>query len=113
MAEDSANLLVGVGGGTPDKAWAQAYRALDHGAAKSACQQARNLGFPSGLATVAEDFVLLQVQRHDADYDPTKIITRASALTAVSQAQTAITALKAAQKRDRLAFAVLLLMKRR
>lgn len=113
IAEDGANLLVGAGANVPDKAWAQAYRALDHGTAKAACQQVRNLGFPPAFATVADEFVSLQTQRHEADYDPLKVFTRASALTAISQAETAIVALKAAQKRDRRAFTVHLMMKRR
>jgi uncharacterized protein (UPF0332 family) len=111
IAEDGADMLAG--GGAGDGAWAQAYRALDHGAAKTACQQVRNLGFPPEFATIADEFVSLQAQRHEADYDPLKALTRASALTAIGQADAAIAALRSASRKDRRAFAVHLLMKRR
>lgn len=113
MAEDAANLLVGKGATAPDKAWAHVYRALEHGAAKKACEQARNLGFPEALVAVADDFVALQANRHAADYDPKRKLIRADALEAISQAKVAIEALHKANGKDRKAFAVQVLLKRR
>jgi hypothetical protein len=41
MAKIAADMLVGVGPNRPDKAWTQAYRALQHGDAKTpACRHA-------------------------------------------------------------------------
>src|SRR5262245_24760415 len=46
MAKDVADLFAGAGPNRPDKAWRHAYRALDHGTAKNACAEVRNLRFP-------------------------------------------------------------------
>jgi uncharacterized protein (UPF0332 family) len=113
IAEDAANLLVGVRVNALDKAWAQAYRALEHGAAKNACKEVRNLGFPTELAVVAELFISLQEKRHSADYDPMLTLSRADAMEWISLATTAIEALSKADRGHRKAFAVHVLMKRR
>lgn len=113
MAKDAADLLVGVGSDRPDKAWTHVYRSLQHGDAKSACEAVRNLNFPGTIKSCADTFVALQQRRHDADYDPDCRVTRADALDAVLQAERAISALKSAPKRDRKAFAVQILFKRR
>jgi hypothetical protein len=51
-------------------AWGQVFRALEHGFAKNACLQARNLGLPAAIIAFADAFTALQEQRHQADYDP-------------------------------------------
>lgn len=113
LAKDAADILIGVGPDRPDKAWAQVYRALQHGDAKNACTQARNLGFPATIVTCAEAFLALQESRHSADYDPDHRLLRADALRAIGLAESAINALRSAPKKDRRAFAVLLLLRRR
>jgi hypothetical protein len=113
MAKDAADVLVGVGAARPDNAWTQAYRALQHGEAKNACLQVRRLGFPAGIVACAEAFVLLQERRHSADYDPNHRVVRADALSAIGYAQSAIEALISAPRKDRKAFAVLLLFRKR
>jgi uncharacterized protein (UPF0332 family) len=113
LARDAANLLVGVGVARADKAWTQTYRALDHSAAKKACGQLRTLGFPPELCECGDMFVQLQQARHDADYDPDHRVSRAEALNAIQSAATAIQKLAASSRRDRKAFAVQLLLKRR
>ncbi|MBI1779272.1 MAG: hypothetical protein HYR63_28400 [Proteobacteria bacterium] len=112
MARDAADLLLGVGQDRPDKAWAQTYRALEHGFAKNACGQVRGLGFPPDICSCADAFVSLQQARHDADYDPSHRVTRAVALAAVAQAEQAIGCLRTAPRKDRKAFAVQLLLKK-
>ena len=77
FARDAANLLVGGAGKELEAAWAQTYRALDHGAAKKACAQVRVPEFPLPICAAAEVFVTLQQHRHDADYDPSMIFKRA------------------------------------
>jgi hypothetical protein len=113
LARDAADLLVGTGQNRADEAWAQTYRALEHGFAKHACSQARALGFPHRICTCADAFVTLQQARHDADYNPNHRILRADALSAIALAEQAIRDLKSSQRRDRKAFAVLLLLKKR
>jgi hypothetical protein len=113
MAKDAADLLVGVGTNRPDKAWRHAHRALDHGAAKNACAEVRNLGFPEEILTCADEFVKLQKARHPADYDPFHKVRRQHAMACVSNADKAIRALKFASRKDRRAFAVQLLLKKR
>lgn len=113
MAKDAADLLVGVGANRPDKAWTQTYRALQHGDAKAACEAVRKLNFPNTIKTCADAFVALQQKRHEADYDPDYRVLRADALDAIQQAEDAIRNLKASPRRDRLAFAVQILMKKR
>ncbi len=113
IAHDAADLFAGAGGQRSEAAWTHAYRSLDHGFAKGACQRVRGLGFPSGLCACADAFVTLQVARHDADYDPALRLSRADALTHVALAEEAIAQLRAAERADRRAFAILLLLKRR
>lgn len=113
MAKDAADMLLGVGPTRPDRAWTQVYRALDHGVAKSACQAVRNLNFPAGIRSCADAFVSLQQKRHDADYDPDHRVMRADALSAIQEAENAIRSLVASPKRDRTAFAVQILLKKR
>ena len=49
--------------------WHGAYRALEHGRARSACRQAQNMPeFPAGIRNFADVFVVSQVERQKADY---------------------------------------------
>lgn len=113
FAQSSADLLVGTGAARSDGAWTQTYRALDHGFAKKACGQASALSFPTDIVNAADQFVLLQEERHSADYDPDARYTRAQVLQLIQDAESAIAALKNAPKKDQRAFAVLLMLKRR
>jgi uncharacterized protein (UPF0332 family) len=113
LAKEAADLLVGAGAMRAEKAWVHAYRALEHGFAKNACKEAKNLGFPPGIAVCANDFVELQEARHRADYDPAARFSRAEALGWVARAEAAIRELRAEPRRDRKAFAVHLLLRRR
>ncbi len=106
-------MLVGVGPNRPDKAWKHTYRTLQHGDAKSACEAVRKLDFPNSIKSCADAFVALQQKRHEADYDPDYRVLRADALDAIQQAEDAIRDLRASPRRDRLAFAVQILMKKR
>ncbi|MEX2647574.1 MAG: hypothetical protein WD673_01015 [Alphaproteobacteria bacterium] len=113
LAQNAADCLAGTGAKRPAKAWSQAYRALEHGFAKSACEQARSLGFPPTICSCADAFVTLQQARHDADYDPHYRVLRDEALAAIALAEQAIQDLKASARSDRLGFAVQLLLKKR
>lgn len=113
IARDAADLLVGAGANKAGRAWTQTYRALEHGFAKSACQQVRNLGFPPAIIACADAFVALQEARHNADYDPDHRVTRAQALNNIAQAKSAVLYLKSAPRKDRKAFAIQLILKKR
>lgn len=113
LAREVADLLVGVGQNRPDRAWAQVYRALQHGEAKNACIQVGNLGFSGDIIDLAKPFVALQELRHRADYDPEYRLQRADAITAIELAEGAMERLKSATRKERRAFAVLLIFKRR
>lgn len=113
MARNAADMLVGVGSDRPDKAWTQVYRSLEHGPAKNACKELRNLGFPAALIGCGDAFVQLQQARHDADYDPDHSVNLATALAMTELAENAVRDLKASPRKDRKAFAVQVLLKRR
>ena len=108
-----ANLLVGTKVKISENAWAQTYRALDHGFAKSACAQVRNLGFSIEICLAAEAFVSLQERRHEAVYNPLPSFSRGDAIYAIELAESTLAALKSCGRKDRRAFAVRLLLRRR
>jgi hypothetical protein len=114
IAKNAADCLVGVERAhRPDRAWLQAYRALDHGSAKTACEAARNMPFPPNIKSCADAFVELKQARESADYDPRHRLTRAETLEAVEKAREAISALRQSAVIDRRAFAVHVLMRKR
>ena len=50
FCQNCADTLVGTSKRKrPNRAWQQVYRGLDHGAARSACEAARNIGFPQQI----------------------------------------------------------------
>jgi uncharacterized protein (UPF0332 family) len=113
LARNGADVLVGAGIDRASQTWAHVYRALDHGFAKNTCREARALAFPLEIKDCATRFVELQEARHKADYDPRARFTRADALHWVNRAEAAIVRLRSAPRRDRTAFAVQLLLKKR
>lgn len=113
VANEAADLLVGGGSARADRAWSHVYRGLEHGFAKNACKEVSKLGFPVGIMICASEFIELQEARHNADYDPRARFTRAEALQWTSRAEAAITGFRVTPRRDRKAFAVQLLLKKR
>lgn len=111
LAENAADLLVGVGQGRGNEAWVHVYRALDHGFAKSVCRELRKL--PPAVTGCADEFIELQEIRHKADYDPGARFTRAEALDWVNRSEAAIAKLQSASRGDRKAFSVQLLLRKR
>lgn len=114
IAQDVADLFVGAAQRPQSDAWVRAYRALQHGEAKTACQQIRSAGvLPPAIIRCANAFILLQEQRHSADYDPAHRVLRADALEAIRLAEAAIHDLKSADRNDRRKFAAQLVFRRR
>jgi len=100
--------------GRTERAWAQAYRALNHGSVKNACkncaeQLGAGAGFPQDIIDFASFFVTMQQERHDADYNPIKRYKREDVLLLISSAQIAIENFENADLRHKKAFAALIL----
>ncbi len=84
---------------------------MEHGFAKNACNRARSLGFPPDIVAFADSFVLMQEERHRADYDPNARLNVGESLLLIRICEYAIASLKKAPRRDRRAFAALVLLK--
>lgn len=115
LARNGADLLAGERGSARSRqAWRQVYRALEHGAAKNACQNQSIISqFPRPIEDFADLFVKMQIKRHDADCDPTKRYTRSEVLRDIVDVETALAAFAAQPRRDRQAFSVYVLFKAR
>jgi uncharacterized protein (UPF0332 family) len=113
LAKECADLLVGTGQARNLSCWRHVHRALDHGFAKSSCERVASLRFPPQIVQFATTFIAMQEQRHTADYDPTSRFTRAEVISLIDGVEQAIADYKAAPRPDKLAFAVLVLLKRR
>ena len=94
----------------PNRAWRQAYRALDHNRAKSRCS---NLGmmnlFPSAIQNFGEHFIEMQRQRHLADYDPLTGFRRSQVQQLIEETAGRIREFNAVDTSDRLAFSAYIL----
>ncbi len=115
ICQSNADTLVGENPQDRDQsAWRQAYRALEHGYARRRCQSAQSDSrFSPAVCELADLFVLLQVRRHRADYDPDDSFTQQEVLAAVTQVEDVISDFRASPARERRAFAVYLLMRER
>ncbi len=70
-------------------------------------------GFPKPVADFAVMFVAMQAKRHEADYDPMKVFTKAGVGADVTLARSAIDTFKSAKAADRRAFCVHVLFRDR
>ncbi len=113
LARECADSFVGTGRARGTPAWVHVYRALEHGLAKGACLQARNLGLPPNIIAFADAFTALQEQRHRADYDPVARFSRADVIDWITLADAAIRSLRSVTRTERRYFAVLVLLRRR
>lgn len=69
--------------------------------------------FPEAIQDFANTFVEMQAKRHEADYDPASRLTLSVAIADIDAAEDAMKKLSAADKPDRRAFAVFVLLKQR
>ena len=68
LAASAADLFIGA---VRNPAWHRAYRALEHGGARRACQHGQAMReFPEEVRDFARAFVVLQKARQEADYAP-------------------------------------------
>ena len=109
-----ANMVVGSTPGSRDEeAWRQTYRALEHGRARSQCENRTILRFTTAICNFGEKFVKMQSQRHLADYAPEASFEREEVLQMIDEAEQAISEFDALPSLDRRAFAVYLLFRTR
>ena len=112
LATSNANMLVGPPGAhRSQSAWRQAYRALQHGAARQRCErQGMIIKFPDEIQDFAERFVDMQQKRHEADYDPDATFSKSDVIQDITDAEDVIRCFNSVPVRDRRAFAVYLLL---
>lgn len=115
LAQCCADLLIGSAGAMRSKpAWNQVYRALDHGSAKYACENKKVIAkFPKEIQDFANMFVMMQIERHDADYDPDKRFFKSAVLTTIAASEVVMADFATAPSKDRRAFAAWVLFKQR
>jgi len=113
LAGECADLFIGGGAARKSSSWVHVHRALEHGFAKNACSQARVLAFPPAIMRFAERFILMQEHRHDADYDPSARYARADVIAFIDDVDRAMRDFKSSPRPDRLAFAALVLLRKR
>lgn len=69
--------------------WTQVYRGLDHGPAKSRCNNNQETGkFVPEIRKFAEVFVDLQQHRHEADYNPDAVFNQSQVQQFITEAET-------------------------
>ena len=109
LAGTAADLLTGSSSGSP-----QVYRALEHGRARSACQQQDVMRtFPTKVRTFGDTFVDLQKARQQADYAHEGEYSKPDALDVIDTVEDVINDFEQADIGDRRSFAVHVLFKRR
>ena len=112
LAGTAADLLIGR---NRSEAWHRAYRALEHGSAKSACRNRQAMQrFPPEIQGVADTFVALQKARQGADYAlDGGVYLKSDILGDVASAEYAITQFEQAGAQRRRDFAAHVLFRRR
>ncbi len=112
LARSCADLLVGGPGSARDlAAWTRVYRALQHGTVRQRCNNlSRMQDFPVQIQDFGGVFIQMQLQRHDADYNPDAEFTRQQVITNINEVENAINGFARAPVKDRRAFAVYVLM---
>ncbi len=105
-------LIGGSGSNSSNKAWHQAYRAVNHGASKQACNQTNIIGkFPDPIQDFAHLFKTAQKKRHQADYDPYVRYVKSSVKSDIDWARDVIRNFTKSHIKDRRAFCAYLVFK--
>ena len=117
VSNSNADTLIGA---TPtarrSEEWTATHRALNHGTAKSQMlNKSRMSTFHADIQDFAETFIELQVQRHEADYNPNPAapLTRTQTMRNIRRARDATQTFLAATPQERRRFATHLLFARR
>ena len=112
LANCCADLLVGSSGSDrSEPAWIQTYRALQHGTARSRCNnQVIIRRFPVEIQEFAHQFTRMQRKREDADYDPSLILAYTDVIGDIELTEQRIARFNSVPDKDRRAFAVYILL---
>lgn len=115
LAHCCATALVGGPGANRSiPAWRQAYRALEHGRAKSNCANKDLLSkFPGEVQDFANTFVSMQAKRQLADYDPFARFTKLDVQEEIAVTRIMIEGFQSVPVKHRRAFAVYVLFRTR
>ena len=110
-----ANLLAGsTRANRSQPAWRQVYRALEHSHAKNQCNSPSVMSrFPAEIRNFGQLFILMQVRRHSADYDPDARFSRFEVTRLIEETDRTITGFKRAPRADQRAFALYVLLRSR
>jgi hypothetical protein len=97
-----------------NKAWQQAYRALEHRNAKNRCADDKIIPkFPQAIQDFANAFVTMQIKRHLADYDPFVTLYKSEVRQDLAEAKDVISRFVRVSARNRRAFAAHVLLAKR
>ncbi len=117
LANSNADTLIGSAAAIRrSEEWTATQRALNHGMAKSQMLNASRMAtFPANIQDFARTFIALQVQRHEADYNPNPAtpFTRTQTTRNIQRARDAAKTFLAAPSQERRWFATHLLFTRR
>ena len=111
LADCCANMLAGNAQDNRSRpAWRQTYRALQHTTARNRCRRNTINRFPFAIQDFAETFVVMQVKRHRADYDPGAIFRKSNVIQDIEEAEDVIMLFNKVPRADRRAFAIYVLL---
>ena len=117
LANSNADTLIGSAAAIrSSEEWTATQRALNHGTARNQMLNGSRMAtFHSNIQDFAETFITLQVQRHEADYNPNlnTPLTRRQTVRNIRRARDATNAFLAAPPQERRRFATHLLFTRR
>lgn len=115
LARCCADMVVGsTRGSRSQAAWNQTYRALEHGLARNQCSNRSMMSrFPAEIEAFGKQFVVMQQQRHNADYDPEATFQRNEVIDFIDETEEVITAFNNVPNIERRAFAVYVLFRLR
>ena len=103
-------LVGGPGASRSQAAWRQTYRALKHGDARQRCErQAIISRFPTEIQDFAVQFVLMQKERHRADYDPEVAYNKDEVIQDIAESERRLSDFVTVPRKYRCAFAVYVL----
>ena len=99
---------------TDEESWRLAYRALEHGNARSRFLHKNGMQrFPIAIKSFGKLFVEIQEERNTADYEPATNFESAEVEELVEDAADAIAQLRRSRRRDQRALALYLLLRPR
>lgn len=115
LAGNAANTLAGARPPPRNRQfWMQTYRAVEHRHAKNQClNQGVMRRFPPEIRDLGDIFVIMQLQRHDADYNPDAAFRRSQVMRLIDDAERAIDGFDRVPAPERRAFALHILLRAR